>query len=473
MQVTLDHEGAFASLLMLLERRRSGAGPLTDACAALSPPVSSPRMQPQPSDLTQTPPLAVSPVKSVGNISHSRSLDCANFSLFFRSIYEDLTPWASTGITASMMEEARMYTIPGNGDHGLAFLMQKGKLYIINGRREDVALNKANYPIHGSIKYMLTYVRALAHLAAKHGSQLPDVEFVVEQGDKGPSRFDLSKPDTSSPSWAERRRVPFLRYCKSDDSPEIAIPYHHFYEKKVTADLINDEGIPWSQRKAALFGNHHVYGRIADSPSTVRLAADGGPLPEWAKQSTRIYLKNVSAWAGNNTNMTGIALEILTHSLQMRDWGTYKYLLHIDGITCSSKLEQELPLGSLIFKESSGYRSFFHRLLTPYEHDVPYWRHRPQELLDALAWAAAHDAEAASIAAAGRLFAKRYLHKRALTCYWCLLLTEYAKLQRFQPGLAFNTSQLVPAEEYLSWARESDNGTNVLGIAAELELDDD
>ena len=478
MQVTLDREGAFASLLMLLERRRSGVGPLTDACAAVPPPVppvpppASSLVQPPLPPPTQTPQSGFLSGTPAGNNTFQRPLDCANFSLFLRSIHEDLMPWASTGITASMMEEARKYTIQGSSDHGLAFLLRESKLYIINGRREDVALNKAKYPVHGSIKFMLTYVRALAHLAATHGAQLPDVEFVVAQGDKGQSHFDLSKPDTSFPSWAARRSVPLMRYCKSDDSPEITVPYHHFYEKKVTADLINDEGIPWSQRKAELFGNHHGYSRIADSPSTVRMAADGGPLPEWARQSTRMYLKNVSAWAGNDTNVTGIPLQILTHSLQMRDWGTYKYILHIDGITCSSKLEQELPLGSLIFKEQSGYRSFFHRLLVPYEHYVPYWRHRPQELLDALAWAAAHEAEAASIAAAGRLFAKRYLHKRALTCYWCLLLTEYAKLQRFRPGAAFNTSQLVLAEEYLSWARESDNGTNVLNIANVLELDE-
>ena len=408
-----------------------------------------------------------------------------------------------------MLDEARTYTIQGrNSDNALAFLLRAGKLYVVDGRRADMALRNGVEPVKGTLKWLLTYVRALAHLADTYGAQLPDAEFVVAQGDFGPRHFDLSKPDTEHPPWAERRRVPLMRYCKSDDSPEILVPYvralphgspcgckmqraclataltrllsaccprqHHFYEKKVTADFIDapEEGfVPFEQRKAALFGNHHPYDRVARTPSTSRVGADGAPLPAWARSSTRIYLMNVSAWAGADANATGIPMEINTRALGMREWGKYKYLLHVDGITCSSKLEQELPLGSLILKESSGFRSFYHRLLVPYEHYLPYWRHRPQELLDALAWAKAHQTESAAIAAAGRTFAKRYLHKRALTCYWRMLLAEYARLQRFQPGAALDASRLVPVDEYLRWAREGENVTGALHTAAELELD--
>jgi hypothetical protein len=50
----------------------------------------------------------------------------------------------------------------------------------------------------------------------------------------------------------------------------------------------------------------------------------------------------------------------------------------LDGITCTGKLEVVMALGSLVLKEESGYRSFFHRLLQPFVHYVPFWRHRPQ-----------------------------------------------------------------------------------------------
>ena len=35
------------------------------------------------------------------------------------------------------------------------------------------------------------------------------------------------------------------------------------------------------------------------------------------------------------------------------------------------RLEQLLPLGSVVFKEESGYRGFYHTLLKPYEHYIP------------------------------------------------------------------------------------------------------
>lgn len=41
----------------------------------------------------------------------------------------------------------------------------------------------------------------------------------------------------------------------------------------------------------------------------------------------------------------------------------YKYLAHVDGQGLSSRLDQLLPLGSLIFKEESGYTTYYHHLL--------------------------------------------------------------------------------------------------------------
>jgi hypothetical protein len=48
-------------------------------------------------------------------------------------------------------------------------------------------------------------------------------------------------------------------------------------------------------------------------------------------------------------------------------------------------------------------------------------------------------------------------------------LKEYATLQRFVPGARLNASLLVPATEYIEWARSSDNGTGVV-INEDLEL---
>jgi hypothetical protein len=38
------------------------------------------------------------------------------------------------------------------------------------------------------------------------------------------------------------------------------------------------------------------------------------------------------------------------------------------------RLEQLLALGSLVIKEESGYQAFYHHLLQPGVHYVPFWK---------------------------------------------------------------------------------------------------
>jgi hypothetical protein len=42
--------------------------------------------------------------------------------------------------------------------------------------------------------------------------------------------------------------------------------------------------------------------------------------------------------------------------MPMQYWSKYRYVAHIDGITCSCRLEKLLSLGSLVVRERSGYR---------------------------------------------------------------------------------------------------------------------
>lgn len=38
------------------------------------------------------------------------------------------------------------------------------------------------------------------------------------------------------------------------------------------------------------------------------------------------------------------------------------------------RLDQLLTLKSLVFKEESGYYAFYHKLLEPYKHYIPFWK---------------------------------------------------------------------------------------------------
>eukprot|EP00198_Chlamydomonas_reinhardtii_P000982 XP_001690317.1 predicted protein [Chlamydomonas reinhardtii] len=88
-------------------------------------------------------------------------------------------------------------------------------------------------------------------------------------------------------------------------------------------------------------------------------------------------------------------------------WAEYKMAIHIDGISCSSKLWQLMALGNLVLREQSSYLSFYDSQLHSFEHYVPFWRHRPREIVWAYDWATRHDAAAARIAARGQAFAQQ------------------------------------------------------------------
>jgi hypothetical protein len=41
---------------------------------------------------------------------------------------------------------------------------------------------------------------------------------------------------------------------------------------------------------------------------------------------------------------------------ELVDWAQFRYVAHVDGISCSCRLEKLLALGSLLIKEESNYR---------------------------------------------------------------------------------------------------------------------
>ena len=43
--------------------------------------------------------------------------------------------------------------------------------------------------------------------------------------------------------------------------------------------------------------------------------------------------------------------------LSIPEWARFRWVVHVDGITCSSSLEKLLSLGSLVLREESGYRA--------------------------------------------------------------------------------------------------------------------
>jgi hypothetical protein len=62
-------------------------------------------------------------------------------------------------------------------------------------------------------------------------------------------------------------------------------------------------------------------------------------------------LKHTVGQAEANSSLVDVGA-----ALAMLDWAQFRYVAHVDGITCSCRLEKLLAaLGSLLVKEESGY----------------------------------------------------------------------------------------------------------------------
>ena len=420
--------------------------------------------------------------------------------MFSPAVHGALLPWAATGIdaaTANATLHARssgphLEPLHGLQTHGLGFAFFGGTLHVLAEPRRFVRLVFA--------KYLIIYVAALLDVVAAHGPHLPDVEFVVQFLDS-PDQL-LSGPDAPleedegarsvKASWS-RPPLPVWRFCGSDDSANIGIPYAHFYQESFFSQLLGPvrgssppgddpaaasfaPDMPWEQRSATAYANWMAYQhRFCETPVTQRAGVQGRRLECFRNETPRAV---VAAWAnsscgaaacasgcgsgsgcGGPRHVTGaaavqdpVALDVGAGNYSaMPDWARRRYIVHVDGAACSSKLEKSLALGSLVIKEESGLRPFYAALMQPFVHYVPFWRHRPQELLWALAWARANDEEAQRIAAAGRSLARRAFSPGALRCYWATLWIHYARLLRFRPGPPQRLyTAAVRAEEFLA-----------------------
>ena len=128
----------------------------------------------------------------------------------------------------------------------------------------------------------------------------------------------------------------------------------------------------------------------------------------------------------------------LVNFTSMRDHAAYKYLLHVDGATYSSRYMKLLLLNSVVFKQDSGWYEYFEQAMTPMEHFIPFDRHDTQKLVAQLKWAQTHDAEARAIGERGNAFARKHLSLEAAECYWWRLLTDYASI--FDGGIKLSDS---------------------------------
>jgi Glycosyl transferase family 90 len=116
----------------------------------------------------------------------------------------------------------------------------------------------------------------------------------------------------------------------------------------------------------------------------------------------------------------------------------FKYLIDVDGNTCSfSRFYWILLSNSVPFKVESDNIQWYYGALTPFVHYIPVARDL-SDLVERIDWARNHEEIVKGIAYNSCRFAKMHLFEPEVYKYLYLLLTKYAKLQRFQPSRSNN-----------------------------------
>lgn len=354
---------------------------------------------------------------------------CGNYRALFDNIDRDLQPWNETGITRKLLQ----ITIRDHASLKRSPHSQKGfAVGFVNGVAVLLREPELRWVGH-HVAIWIVYMQALLQLQRQLGSLIPNVEFVISTVDR-PLR--LLSNSTATPNQ------PVLRFCKTDSHPDILIPDFHFYVKGIISLLLKskrwfDKQYPWGSRRETLFGRFTPYHRYLHPQDSFALRRGAGSQDICTSTHTSVSCnvrEHFAQWAkSQNTSLLDVDID---GRLPMKHHAKYKYLAHLDGQGLSSRLEQLLTLGSVVFKEQSGYRAFYHGLLQPHVHYVPFWKQVPEDVLPALEWARTHDNEARIIADNAQQLAHRYFSREALACYWLTLLTRLSKLQRYltDPG---------------------------------------
>ncbi|KAG2484898.1 hypothetical protein HYH03_016378 [Edaphochlamys debaryana] len=315
---------------------------------------------------------------------------------------------------------------------GVAFV--GGKAYITTDTR---AFMKSQYSRRNVIAHLALF-RAMSEI---FGAEIPDAELVVSVTDE-PWILKSGSNESSPP-------LPVVRYCKSRSFSDILAPNIHFFTQSYADDIlakvdkVNREW-PWDARNASLYGRFSPYDRLVNplAPEQRRQGFGGVDLCTNSSEglphlrSCPVRSHFIQDWAPGAVGQ-GAPLDVdLRNFRPMLHHAHYKWLLNLDGVACTARLEQLLGLGGMVVKEESGFYGFYYPLLQPHVHYKPFWRQGPEEVLDVLSWAARHDAEAAAIGARAQAFAQTYLHTRALVCYWFTIIKELSALLRYRPGPA-------------------------------------
>ena len=110
----------------------------------------------------------------------------------------------------------------------------------------------------------------------------------------------------------------------------------------------------------------------------------------------------------------------------------FKFLLHLEGITASSRLSKLMRINSVVLKQEGRWIEWYYRSLVDGEHYLAFWKDNANDIFDVLARHGDNDVLLRNISRSAQQFASRYTSRPARMMYLRHVLVAYADLY---PGM--------------------------------------
>ncbi|XP_030533474.1 O-glucosyltransferase rumi homolog [Rhodamnia argentea] len=327
---------------------------------------------------------------------------------YFRWIHEDLQPWKAAGITREMLENSKE-----NAQFRLVIL--KGKAYL--EKYKPAFQTRDVFTIWGILQLLRLYP-----------GKVPDLELMFNCDDKPL----ILKQDYLGPKAGE---APLLfHYCGHNTTFDVPFPDWSFWgwpevNIKPWDDILaaikgKAELIKWKDREPYAFWKGN-YGLAETRVDLFR--CNDRSRTDW---KARVYAQDWSREVADG----------FKHS-NLEDQCTHRYKIYIEGIGWSVSEKYILACDSTTLLIKPEFYDYFMRGMIPMEH---YWPIRPdnkcRDIKFAVEWGNNHTEEARRIGEGGTKFVEESLKLKFVYDYMFHLLSEYAKLLKFEvkvpPGVA-------------------------------------
>lgn len=269
---------------------------------------------------------------------------------------------------------------------------------------------------YGRLEYLVKGLQKLTECIA-----LPDVEFVATVNDCGHDRGD----PTLAPLFVFSKNRNVHSHVLIPDVE--ALNGYSSLERQID---IASRTFPWKKKLNKAFWRGATSDGWYDvdhwmSNSRAQLVLMSLQFPNLIDAKFNFYV------SGAESNPAMLAIPELKGSyISPQDSLAFKYLIDIDGCTCSwSRCYWTLLSNCAVFKQVTDNVQWFYGALIPNYHFVPLKRDL-SDLPDQIHLAIKNDRKMQNIAKQGTTFAKENLSEEMIYLYLYLLLVSYAELQQ-------------------------------------------